>query len=232
MVLAGGNEHANGVVEGALSLIKNVLAGATEHNRASLVLVAASELNHLVFTDKHLLNLVAGAKNLSLRLVEGGEDFGTEHGRESLNAIEVSMLNHGDTSLLKELLGVVVDELTVDEDIGLVGKDFVNLGLHLALLSVLNLTNLVHRVDLDLGAHDLDLVVVERGISNHDFRVGHKLLAASGNGLFKDETISKEGVTESTTGLLDELNVVKVTGTLESHHGVNAELSEALSVVE
>jgi len=211
VVLASGDQDANGVVKGTLSFVENVLAGATEYDGTSLVLVATGELNHLVFTDHDLLDLVAGAKNIGIGAVKSGQNLGAEDGGESLNTIKVSVLNNHNAGTSEELLGVVVNKLSINEDIGLVGKNFVDFSLHLSLLSFLNFTDLLHRVDLDLGAHNLDLVVIEGGVGNHNLGSSGKSLATGGDGLLEDHTVSKEGVTEGATSLLDKLNVVHVT---------------------
>lgn len=75
MVLAGGNEDTDGVVEGSLGFVEDVLAGAAEDDGAGLVLLAARELDDLVFTDNDLLDLGARAKDVRGRVVEGRENF-------------------------------------------------------------------------------------------------------------------------------------------------------------
>lgn len=69
------------------------------------------------------------------------------------------------------MLGVVIDKLSVDENIGLKRKNFVDFCLHLSLFCLFDFSNLLHRVDLNLRAHNLDLVVVHGGVGDHDARV-------------------------------------------------------------
>mmetsp|Transcript_9730 Transcript_9730/g.13306 ORF Transcript_9730/g.13306 Transcript_9730/m.13306 type:complete len:334 (+) Transcript_9730:749-1750(+) len=142
------------------------------------------------------------------------------------------MLDHHDAGVSHELLGVVVDKLSVDEHVGSVGKDLVHLRLHLLLLGLLDLGNGGHRVNLDFGAHDLDLVVIHGGVGDEDAGVLDTALAAHGDGLLEDHAVGDERVSEGATGLLDDLDVVEVTAALQSQHGLNGKLSERLAIVE
>ena len=230
VVLDGRDEDADGVMKGALSLINDVDAGTADNNRAGLIALAASKLNDLVLTDHELVNLGAATENIGLGVVEGGEDLGTEDGRESFHTVEIGVLNNHDTGVSKKLLGIVINELSVNEDVGLVGKDLVNLPLHLELLSLLDLSDLHDGVDLDLRAEDLNLVVVHGRVGDHDARVLSRLFATGRNLLEKNETISEVRVGQRTTGLLDDLDVVKVAGALKAEHGVDGEVGEVVSL--
>merc|ERR1711957_1066363 len=132
----------------------------------------------------------------------------------------------------KELLGVVVDELSVDENVGLVGQDALHFIEHLLLLGGFNLTNSAHGVDLNFIAHNFDFIVIHGSVGDHNSAVFGGLVASSGDALLEDETIGDEGVSEGTTGLLDNLDVIKVSSSLESHDGLDGEVGELLSIVE
>lgn len=230
MVLDGRDEDADGVMKGALSLINNMDAGTADNNGAGLVTLAASEGDNLVLTEHELRDLGAATENIGLGVVEGGEDLGTEDGGESFHTVEVGVLNNHNTGVSKELLGIVINELSVDENVGLVGKDFVNLSLHLHLLGLLDLSDLHDGVDSDLRAEDLNLVVVHGRVGDHDAGFLSRLLTAGGNLLEKNETISEVRVGQSTTGLLDDLDIIKVTGAVKAEHGVDGEVGEVISL--
>lgn len=168
VILAGSNQHADSVVKGALSFVQNVLTRAAKHNSASSILGATSELDNLVFTDHHFFDRIASTEDVFLfRVIEGREDGGTENGGKAFNTIEVGVLNDHNASLSQKLLGVVVNELPVDENIGLVLEDIFDLVLHLALLGFFELTNILNRISAYLGSHNLNLVVVHGGVGNH-----------------------------------------------------------------
>ena len=114
------HEHAECVMERPLSLVENMSAGATEDDGAGLVGLAAREFNDLVLTQHLLLDELALSEHMQIGLVEGAQDLRAQHGRESLGAIEVGVLDDHHSFLGHELLRVVVDELSVDEHIWLV----------------------------------------------------------------------------------------------------------------
>ncbi len=62
---------------------------------------------------------------------------GTCDEAQSLNAIEVCMLDGHDVGIRKQLLRVVVDELAVNEAVDAMPDDLLNLALHLVLLRLL-----------------------------------------------------------------------------------------------
>ena len=91
----------------------------------------------------------------------------------------------------KKLFWVIVDQLSVDENVHVVSADQVdlvergvrakdnkeeaNLVLHLLLLGELDLCDLRHPLHLHPGAEDLDLVRVHRRVGDQDARVLHTL---------------------------------------------------------
>ena len=68
-----------------------------------------------------------------LGVSEGGDDLAAGDEGEALDAVEVGVLDGHDALVGEELLGVVVDELAVHEDVDVVLADQVNLVLHLLL---------------------------------------------------------------------------------------------------
>ena len=103
--------------------------------------------------------------------------------------------------------------------------------LHLFLLGGFDLGDLVHAVDLDLGAHDLDLVVVHGSIGADDLGVGHGAGTADADRLLQDEAIGQEGVSNGSAGFLYDMDVVQVRAPLEPQHGVHGQLGEVLLVL-
>ena len=118
------------------------------------------------------------------------------------------MFDNHDASLGEKLLRVVVDKLSVNENVGSVGQNFLNLGVHLGLFSSFNVSDGSHGVDLDLGAHDFDLVVVHRRVGDEDTRVLDAALAASRDLLLQHHAFRDERVAQRATWLLDNLDVV------------------------
>ena len=66
VILDGGDQHADGVVERTLSFVENVRARASKHDGASLVPLAAIELDHFVFSNHDFLDGIAGAERGSI----------------------------------------------------------------------------------------------------------------------------------------------------------------------
>ena len=56
VVLHCSDQHADGVMQGAFSLVKDVTAGASKHDCAGLIPGAAIELDHFVFSDHDFLD--------------------------------------------------------------------------------------------------------------------------------------------------------------------------------
>ena len=104
----------------------------------------------------------------------------------------------------KELFWVIVDQLSVDENVHVVSADQVDLVergvragdiwgqthlvLHLLLLGELDLGNLAHVVHLHSGAEHLDLVRVHRRVGDQDLGVLHSLRLVHPDFLVQQET--------------------------------------------
>ena len=59
VIFDGGDENAEDVVEGSLSLVDDLLCGSTKDDGAGLALGAATELDHLLLSDHDLLDELA-----------------------------------------------------------------------------------------------------------------------------------------------------------------------------
>ena len=68
-------------------------------------------------------------------MLKGTCNLSTGHERQAFNTLKISMLDGLDTLLGEERFRVVVDQLSVDETVDTMGRDRVNLGLHLFLHS-------------------------------------------------------------------------------------------------
>mmetsp|Transcript_160934 Transcript_160934/g.516530 ORF Transcript_160934/g.516530 Transcript_160934/m.516530 type:complete len:633 (-) Transcript_160934:27-1925(-) len=230
-VLHGLVEHRQRVVQGALGLVQDVRGGASEDNRARLVLGTARELDDLVLSDHHLGDHRAEAQLGLLGVLEGRSDVCAQHSRQALGALEVRMLNGHDPSILEELLGIVVDELTVDEHVAAVRRNPVHLVPHLLLLGRLNLSHRLEGVNLDAGPIDLDLVGVHLAIRHHDPAILQLLWHAHTDLLLQDEALLQKRVLERGARLLQDLDVVQVRLATQTEHGIHSQRSEVLLLV-
>mmetsp|Transcript_56005 Transcript_56005/g.93095 ORF Transcript_56005/g.93095 Transcript_56005/m.93095 type:complete len:336 (-) Transcript_56005:260-1267(-) len=217
-------------MEGALSLLEHVTSGSTEDNGAGLSQSNSCEADDLVLSDDDLLDQLARSDLDKLGVVERRHDLCSCHQRQSLNAFKIGVLNGHDTVGGKVLLGEVVDELTVDEAVDTVADDLLALGTHTGALSVLDFSDLGDRVDLDLGAIDLDLVGVHGGVGDEDAGVFDALGLADTDLLLEDEALFEVRVEEGASGLLDDVDGVEVSASLETEHGVDAQLGKVVLV--
>ena len=96
---------------------------------AALVGLAAVELDELVFSDHDFLDAGGEAHDRvgPVGLVEGGDDLGAGGHRESLDALEVRVLDHHHALIREQLLRVVVHQLSVHEHVRTVSHDLLNL---------------------------------------------------------------------------------------------------------
>mmetsp|Transcript_160935 Transcript_160935/g.516535 ORF Transcript_160935/g.516535 Transcript_160935/m.516535 type:complete len:405 (-) Transcript_160935:533-1747(-) len=224
-------EHRQGIMERALGLIQDVRRGTPEHDGASLVLVAPRELDDLVLADHHLGNPFAMTELRVPGVLEGRHDVRAQDRREALGAIEVRVLNRHDTSVLKQLLGIVVDELTVDEHVAAVRHNPVDFLLHLLLLGRLNLSHGLERVHLDPGAVDFDLVGVHLAIRHHNPAILQNLWHAHTDFLFQNEALLQERVLQRCACLFQDLDVVQVRFALQTQNCVYGQGREMLLLV-
>ena len=214
-------QHAQSVVQRSLGLVEYLLRGAAQHDGARLAERDAAELEQLVLADHDLLDEVAVAELDTLRVVECGDDLAAEHERQALDALEVGVLDGHDARVGEQLLGVVVDELTVDEDVGAVLADALHLLLHLLLLGELELGHLGHRVDLDARAEHLDLVGVHGRVGDEDLGVLDASRLVDAGLLVEQEALVQIRVGQVAAELLDDLNGVQVAAALETEDGLD-----------
>mmetsp|Transcript_13106 Transcript_13106/g.24003 ORF Transcript_13106/g.24003 Transcript_13106/m.24003 type:complete len:357 (+) Transcript_13106:720-1790(+) len=169
--LDGLGNHAEGIVEGALSFIQHVLRGPSQHHRAGLSPLAAREPNDRVLSDHNLVDQGTLAQLHFIRMVEGGRHFTSQHQRQPLNPIEVRMFDGHDIALCKQLLRVIVDQLPVDEAVDAVVHDLLAFLLHLLLLRLLNLREFCDGIHPHAGPENLDLIRVHGGVGDQDLGV-------------------------------------------------------------
>ena len=136
----------------------------------------------------NLLNQITLANLDLVRMTESGYNLSSGDEGKSLNAVKVSVLNSHDALISEELLGVVVDELSVDEHIHVVTANQIDLLLHLLFLSQLEFRDLRDIVDLDPGPKHLDLVSVHRGVGDQNPSVLNPLGLMHSNLLVKQES--------------------------------------------
>ena len=131
------------------------------------------------------------------------------------------MLDGADASIREELLWPVVDELSVDETVDAVCLDALNLGLHLLALSLLQLSELACRVDLDPCTEDLDLVRVHGCVGNQNLCVFYPLWLVHTELLVQDESLVQVRVLQLSASLFDDLNVREVGRSPQLEDGVD-----------
>ncbi|GIX62056.1 DUF748 domain-containing protein [Babesia caballi] len=211
--LAVGNglgEHGESVVQRPLGLIQDVARRATQNHGAGAAASAATESDQLVLADEDLLDLVAVAKGHALGGVERADNLAAQALGKALHAVKVRVLDGHDAGLLEELVGVVVDQLPVDEDVAAVAQNAVDLVLHLLLLALLQRAHGLEAVDVHLHAVDLHLVGVHGGVSDKHLAVRQGLGLAHADFLLQDEALLEVRVPQRAAGLLDDLDEAQV----------------------
>lgn len=210
-----------------------MFAGSSKDNGAGLVRFASMEFNEFVFSDDDFTNLISMTKNLfsSIWLIESGDDFCSSSNGQTLDTFEVSVFDDHDSLFGKELFRVVVYQLSIDEDSGLILHNFFDLVLHFIFFSLLDFGDLVHGVDLDFGSEDLDFIIVHWSVSAQNLAVLHDTGTSDRNGLFEDETVREERVSDGTAGLLDDVDVVEVGASIQSQNSINGELGKVLFIL-
>mmetsp|Transcript_82699 Transcript_82699/g.230620 ORF Transcript_82699/g.230620 Transcript_82699/m.230620 type:complete len:336 (+) Transcript_82699:443-1450(+) len=224
-------KHSEGVVQRSLGLVQDVRGSAAEHDGARLALGAARELDHLVLADHDLFDPLARAELDILWAVEGRDDVRAEHRGEALGAVEVGVFDGHNPVVPEQLIGVVVNELPVDEDVAAMLDDLLNLRLHLLPLGFLNLGDCLEGVHLDASTVDFDLVSVHLGVGQENLAVFLHFLRPDPNLLFEDETLFQERILQRAARLLEHLDVVKVRLPSQPQDGVNCQHSEVFLFV-
>jgi len=140
------------------------------------------------------------------------------------------MLNDHNTSVSKELFWIIINQLSIDENIRFVCKNFIDFSLHLLFFGFLDISDFQDGINLNLGSQNLNLISVHLGVGNHDLWVRLHLLATGGDLLLEDKAISQIRVTEGATWLLNDFDVIQVTGALKPQNGLDGQLSELVSL--
>jgi len=117
-VLDCSDKYAESIMERSLGFINDVSRSTSQHDCAGFAFIAATELDEFVFTDHNFFDEFAFSEDFigTFGAIKSGDDFSTSCSGESLNSIEISVLNDHDALVGEHLFGVVVDELSVDED--------------------------------------------------------------------------------------------------------------------
>ena len=92
---------------------------------------------------------------------------------------------------------------------------------HLIFFSHLDLRDFQNRVDFDFNSHIFYIIGIHLGVSDHNSWVDSRSFTSSSNLFLEDEAISQVRVSKGATWLLDDLDVVHVSGSLKSQDGVD-----------
>lgn len=118
------------------------------------------------------------------------------------------MLDDHYTFLSKELLWVVINKLTVDENIRFVVKNLFDLHFHFFFLGCLDLCNFIHRIDLNFRAMNFNFVIVHRSVGNKDSWILFQFRATNADRFLKNEPFIKIRVFNRASWFLYNLNVI------------------------
>mmetsp|Transcript_2347 Transcript_2347/g.5543 ORF Transcript_2347/g.5543 Transcript_2347/m.5543 type:complete len:411 (-) Transcript_2347:231-1463(-) len=216
-------QHCQCIMQGSLGLIQDMLRASPEHDGTGFSLGASRKLDDLVFTDHDLFDAFAAPKDRHLRVFEGRRDVSTQHCSKAFATIKVGVLNRHDASFLEELIWVVVDQLSVDEDVALVIHDLLDLLFHLVLLSLFDFCYGLQRIYLDASSIDFDLVRVHLAVRHQNLAVLQNLLVTYTDPLFKDEALLQEGIFQGTASFLEHLDVVQIRLATQPQHCIYRE---------
>merc|ERR1712038_371728 len=230
-LLDGAGEDTESVVQTSLRLPDDLLGGSTQDHGAGLAQRNPRKFQQSLVTDLDLLDQIASSNLDFVRVAECGDDLSTSDESQSLDTIKVCVLDGHDSLVCEQLFGVIVDQLSVDEDVHIVATDHVHFVLHLLLLSQLQLRNLGHVIHLHSGAEHLDLVRVHGSVGDQDLRVLHSLRLVHSNFLVEKETFIQERLLQGSSLDLCNLNGVKVAGALQSENCINSQLREEILVL-
>eukprot|EP00756_Hemistasia_phaeocysticola_P026693 Hpha_TRINITY_DN16078_c0_g1::TRINITY_DN16078_c0_g1_i1::g.117679::m.117679 len=239
--VAGGALHdAQRIAERAVRLVQDLLRAPPQHDGARVAPLQPREADDGVLTDHDLVDHVATTQAGLVGGLELRHDLTAEGEGETLHTVEVGVLDGHHAALGEHLLGVVVDELAVDEHVAPEGQNALHLRLHLLLLRLLDVCDSVHRVNLNARPEDLDLVGVHRRVGNQNLTVLHHLGLTRPDLLVKEETGLKGALLEGATQLLHDADKLKVAGgaagvggvggvgLADTHNSVDSEHGEVL----
>lgn len=166
-----------------------------------------------------------------INIVEGTQDVRSQYSCESLSSVEIGVLDDHYTFLRKELLGVVVNKLTINEDIRFVVQNFLDFHFHFFFLSCLNFGNFIHRINLNFWAMNFNFIIVHGSVCNKNSRILFQFRASNTDWLFKNKTFVKIGILNRTTWFLNNFNVVQIILASKSPHSLNSKLCKVLFVL-
>lgn len=155
------------------------------------------------------------------RRIESGDNLSAQDKRQTFNTLKISMLNSHNTSISKQLLRIVIDELSVDKDTAAMLNNLLDLLLHLLLLGELELGNLGDRVDLDARAKHLDFISVHWRVGDENLGVLDASRLIKTRLLVQEEALVQVRVGQRAAQLLDDLDGVKVAAAAKTHHCVH-----------
>ena len=179
----------------------------------------------------HFFNDVAFSEGDEFGVVKGAGDLSARDGGEPFDPVKVGVFDGHDAAFGKDGFGVVVDELSVDENVASVCENLVAFGFHFFLFGLFDFRHLGHAVDLDAAAVDFDFVRVHGGVGNEDFGFFHAFGLSHADRLVEEKAVGQERVAEGPAGLFEDLYVVEVVGSLEAQDGVDGEACKVLLVV-
>mmetsp|Transcript_5591 Transcript_5591/g.9776 ORF Transcript_5591/g.9776 Transcript_5591/m.9776 type:complete len:440 (-) Transcript_5591:876-2195(-) len=224
-------EHSKGIVQRTLCLVQDVGGRTTQYDSAGLTTLHTRKLEEALLSNHGLLNQFSRSKHDVLRLVKGRGQLSASYSGQTLNTIEVSVLNAHHTGLGKQRRRPVVHKLTVNEYITSRLEDLLHLSLHFLLFRLLNLSHGIHRVNLDARAVDLDLVSIHRGVRNHNLGLLDTLGLTNADLEVREEALVEEGLFKASTEHLDNLDQVQVSAAAKAKHGINSEVGEAVLIL-
>eukprot|EP00963_Diacronema_lutheri_P005338 scaffold416_cov329-Pavlova_lutheri.AAC.6 len=227
-IFHGGFEHAQSIVKGPLGLIQHVAGRSAQHHGAGLAQRHSGEAHHGLLSHGDLFHQVAGSQSHLNLLVcaKVGGDLSTSDQRQALDAIKVGVLDGHDPGVREELLGVVVDELSIDEAGGTGVQYGLALVFHLGLLRCFEVSHLLQALGPDSCAIELELVGVHGGVGDQYLGVFHPFGLSDPRLLVQQEPVIEEGVLEATAWNLDDLYGIQPPFAFEPQDGLHGQLRE------
>lgn len=145
-------------------------------------------------TIANLFNELAFAHLDFFGALKRRHNVAAEHEREALDALKVGVLDSHQAGIGEKLLGIVVDELTIDEDVAAVRNDSFHFCSHLGLLGRFDFGDLGSRLDTDATAKHFDLVRIHWRIGDEHLGVFNSLRLMHARTLVKQEAVVQEGI--------------------------------------
>ncbi len=230
--------HAQGIVEGAVSLGHHVLGPAPDEDGDGHGVLAAGDEGEGVLAELPLLDGARSAQVLLRDLLQVVDDPGAGGLGQLLHVGLLDPADGEDAVLGQVVLGQVVDALLAEHHVGASVLEVVHHTLEGGLLLVQEGLEREGVVDLDLGVH-LGLLDLQGLVDQGDLRVllvlGH---AHMGRLLVDDDALDELGVADGTALLLDDLDVVDVRLDTATHllddrqHGVHGQVGQELHATD